>query len=91
MTGAALCTAPQRVDRPAELAALQACAQAVLVARNGHHIRWARVGCVRGLLAAGLAPAQAEAAASATLAWAQPFSTRSNALVAAFNTARVTQ
>lgn len=83
--------APQPINRQAELATLQACAQAVLAARNGHHIRWARVGCVRGLLAAGLNPAQADAAASATLAWAQPFATRANALVAAFNAAGATQ
>ena len=74
-----------RIDRTAELAALTACGIKVLAATNGHHVRWARVGCITGLMNAGHRMDSAESLAASMARFSISFADRADALQAEFN------
>ena len=74
-----------RIDRTAELAALTACATKVLVATNGHHVRWARVGCMTALMNAGHRMDSAEQLAASMARFSVGFADRADALHTEFN------
>lgn len=75
----------QPINRAAELAALKTCASKVLVASNGHHLRWARTTCASALASAGHDTAGADAMAVIIVRFAAGFAERANVLHAEFN------
>ena len=74
-----------RIDRTAELAALTTCARKVLAATNGHHVRWARVGCTMALMNAGHRMESAEALAGSMTNFSTKFADRADLMHAEFN------
>ena len=80
-----------RIDRTAELAALNACGVKAMAARNGHGARWAREQGARDLQAAGHAADDAQQLAESMARFSTGFAARADVLQAEFNAGRIDQ
>ena len=74
-----------RVNTAAELAALKDCAAKVMESTNGHHLRWAKAGCIKALTTAGHSKDSAESLSASMVRFSVSFTERADALVAEFN------
>lgn len=73
------------INAAAQHAALSSFSARVMAATNGHHVRWARVGCVAALTRAGHEPASAEQLAASMARFAVGFAAYARAAHAKFN------
>lgn len=74
-----------RINTTAELAALKDCAGKVMESTNGHHLRWAKAGCIKALTTAGHSRESAESLSVSMVRFSVNFTERADALVAEFN------
>ena len=74
-----------RINTTAELAALKDCATKVLESTNGHHLRWAKAGCIKALMNAGHSRDGAESLSASMVRFSVSFTDRADVLVAEFN------
>jgi hypothetical protein len=74
-----------RINTTAELAALKDCAAKVMESTNGHHLRWAKAGCIKTLMNAGHGRDSAESLSASMVRFSVSFTDRADVLVAEFN------